>query len=185
MNVCPVCAASLSHHILYMGNLVPAYTMYHIFPCCQKKKEKRWPGKKKERKKKRVTAPIFKPTDDQEPDNFFGGRTNNFGFSNTFFTDLSGLDILSNITNVTKQKQCEHLPHSHYKTRGMVRGILYTIYPWLYNNRRDEGMKGGGGGGGGHLIILNHPSNSIYYNTCVCLTLNQSNWRASPTSFAL
>ena len=37
MNVCPICEASLSHHTLYMGNLVPAYTMYHVFPCWQKK----------------------------------------------------------------------------------------------------------------------------------------------------
>ena len=38
MNVCLICEASLSHHTLYMGNLVPAYTMYHVFPCWQKKK---------------------------------------------------------------------------------------------------------------------------------------------------
>ena len=31
MNVGPI--ASLNHHTLYMGNLVPAYTMYHTFPC--------------------------------------------------------------------------------------------------------------------------------------------------------
>ena len=33
----------LAHHTLYMGNLVPAYTMYryHIFPCWQKKRLKR------------------------------------------------------------------------------------------------------------------------------------------------
>ena len=45
MNVCPICEASLSHHTLYMGNLVPAYTMYHVFPC--------WPPKKDWQKKMR------------------------------------------------------------------------------------------------------------------------------------
>ena len=39
MNVCLICEASLSHHTLYTGNLVPVYTMYHIFPC--------WPPKKR------------------------------------------------------------------------------------------------------------------------------------------
>ena len=40
MNVCPICEASLSHHTLYIGNLVPAaYTMYHVFPCWQKEKK--------------------------------------------------------------------------------------------------------------------------------------------------
>ena len=33
-----VCEASLSHHTLYMGNLVPAYTMYHDFPAGKKKR---------------------------------------------------------------------------------------------------------------------------------------------------
>ena len=39
-----ICEASISliHHTLYMGNLVPAYTMYGVFPCWQKK---RWPEK--------------------------------------------------------------------------------------------------------------------------------------------
>ena len=39
-----ICEAALSHHTLYMGNLVPAYAMYmyHVFPCWQKK---RWPKK--------------------------------------------------------------------------------------------------------------------------------------------
>ena len=39
MNVCLICEASLSHHTLYMGNLVPAYTMYHVFPCWQKREK--------------------------------------------------------------------------------------------------------------------------------------------------
>ena len=39
MNVCLICEASLSHHTLYMGNLVPAYTMYHVFPCWKKRRK--------------------------------------------------------------------------------------------------------------------------------------------------
>ena len=46
--VCPICAASLSHHTLYVGNLVPAHKMYHVFPC--------WP-KKDGRKKKESASP--------------------------------------------------------------------------------------------------------------------------------
>ena len=38
MNIYPICEASLSHHTLYMGHLVPAYTMYHVFPCWKKRK---------------------------------------------------------------------------------------------------------------------------------------------------
>ena len=38
MNICLICEASLSHHTLCMENLVPAYTMYHVFPCWQKRK---------------------------------------------------------------------------------------------------------------------------------------------------
>ena len=55
-------------YTLNMGNLVPAYTMCHVFPCWQKRKEKkRWP------KKGHVTAPILKPTDDdQKPETFLG-----------------------------------------------------------------------------------------------------------------
>ena len=30
MDVCPICEGSLSHHTLYMGNLVPAYTCITI-----------------------------------------------------------------------------------------------------------------------------------------------------------
>ena len=39
MNVYAICEASLSHHtVLYMGTLVPACTMYQVFPCWQQKK---------------------------------------------------------------------------------------------------------------------------------------------------
>ena len=38
MNVCLICEASLSQHTLYMGNLVPMYTMFYVFPCWPKKK---------------------------------------------------------------------------------------------------------------------------------------------------
>ena len=37
-NVCPICEASLSHHTLYMGNLVPAYTCITYFPVGKNKK---------------------------------------------------------------------------------------------------------------------------------------------------
>ena len=41
MNVSPICVASVSHHthcINIMGNLVPGYVHYHVFPCWQKQK---------------------------------------------------------------------------------------------------------------------------------------------------
>ena len=58
MNVCSICEASLSHHTLYMGNLVPAWQISLL-------------AKKKMAEKKRITAPILKPTDDQKPETFF------------------------------------------------------------------------------------------------------------------
>ena len=54
MNVCLICVACLSHHTLYMGNLVPAYTMYHVFPCWQKKREEITKNEKEKRKKKKA-----------------------------------------------------------------------------------------------------------------------------------
>ena len=48
--------ASLSHHTLYMGNLVPAYTMYHVLPCWQKK---RWPKKKGKKREKSTSRHQF------------------------------------------------------------------------------------------------------------------------------
>ena len=52
-----------------MENLVPVYTMYRVFPCWQKKKEKK-KLKKKWQNKNCITAPIFKPTDDQKLETF-------------------------------------------------------------------------------------------------------------------
>ena len=37
INICLICEASLSHHTLYMGNLVPTYTMYHVISLLAKK----------------------------------------------------------------------------------------------------------------------------------------------------
>ena len=52
-----VCEASLSHHTLYMGNLVPMYTCITL---------PHW-------RKKHITAPILKLTDDQKSDFFSFG----------------------------------------------------------------------------------------------------------------
>ena len=43
MNVCPICEASISHHTLCMGNLVPiiAYTCIKYFTGWQKKLAKK------------------------------------------------------------------------------------------------------------------------------------------------
>ena len=65
MNVCPIYAASLSHHTLCMGNVV-WFQSTHITG---------WPPKKitNKRKVKRVTAPILKLTYDQKLETFLGG----------------------------------------------------------------------------------------------------------------
>ena len=51
-----------------------AYTMYHIFPCWQKKKKMA----EKNKKFGRITAPTLKPTDDQKPETFLFGLMCNF-----------------------------------------------------------------------------------------------------------
>ena len=67
MNICQICEASLSHHTLYMGNLVAMYTMYNVFPCWQKATTdvQHPPPPPK-------PASILKPTDNQKLDYCFG-----------------------------------------------------------------------------------------------------------------
>ena len=49
--------------ILCMGNLVPAYTMNHVFPCLKKKITPK--------NQKHIIALILKPTDDQKLETYY------------------------------------------------------------------------------------------------------------------
>ena len=68
MNICPIYEASLSHHTLWMGNLVWFYYMYTV--CISLIGT----HVKITTKKKCVTAPILKLTSmyDQKPETFWG-----------------------------------------------------------------------------------------------------------------
>ena len=77
MNVCLICEASLSHHTLYMGNLVAVYICITYFPVGGGKKDYQ------NNTQKCITAPILKPTDDQKPETFFGGVGANRLFKNS------------------------------------------------------------------------------------------------------
>ena len=74
MNICLICAASLSHHTLYFVygtfGLVQITDMYHVFHWLAK--QKRLPPPPTPKKQKHVTTLILKPTFDHKSGDFFG-----------------------------------------------------------------------------------------------------------------